>query len=125
MKKIIYGLAVIGFFACNTKKDTSVFEVSGQVKNANARMVYLEENVPNGGPTIMDSATLKNDGSFELKAASKEEVLYQLRLDGKTTPFAFFINDVPKLKVKADLNNSSRPYTVDGSPASQSLIDFD
>ena len=125
MKKIIYGLVVIGFFACNTKKDTQVFEVSGKVKQANAKMVYLEENVPNSGPTIMDSATLKNDGSFELNAPSKEEVLYQLRLDGKTTPFAFFINDVPRLKVTADLNNPSQLYTVEGSPASQSLMDFD
>ncbi|RYZ90861.1 MAG: AhpC/TSA family protein [Proteobacteria bacterium] len=83
------------------------------------------QNVPNGGPTIMDSATLKKDGGFELKAPSKEEVLYQLRLSGKTTPFAFFINDVQKVKVNADLNNPTQPYTVEGSAASQALIDFD
>jgi peroxiredoxin len=51
--------------------------------------------------------------------------LYQLRLDGKTTPFAFFINDVSKVKLNADLMNASQPYTVEGSPASAALINFD
>ena len=125
MKKFIYGFVVVGLFACNNKKDTQSIEVEGTVKNAAAKMIYLEENVPNGGPTIMDSAELKNDGSYKMKAPFKEEVLYQLRLQGKTTPFAFFINDVSKIKVNADLNNPSQPYTVEGSPASQALIDFD
>jgi len=125
MKKFIYGFVAVGLFACNSKKDGQTIEVEGTVKNTDAKMVYLEENVPNNGPTIMDSATLKADGSFELKAPSKEEVLYQLRLAGKTTPFALFINDVPKLKVNADLNNATQPYTVEGSAASKAMIDFD
>ena len=125
MKKIICGIAVISMIACNNQKEANTVTVEGIVKNANAKMVYLEENVPNASPTIMDSAVIKNDGSFSLKAPSKEESLYQLRLQDKTTPFAFFINDVAKLRVVADLNNPSQAYTVEGSPASLALINFD
>ena len=125
MKKIICGIVLLNMIACQNNKDGDTIEVEGTVKNASAKMVYLEENVPNSSPTIMDSAALKNDGSFELEAPSKEQSLYQLRLQDKSTPFAFFINDVEKLTVQADLANPTQPYTVEGSPASKALISFD
>lgn len=125
MRNFIYGVLVIGFFSCKTKQTANIFEVDGTVKNTTAKQIYLEENVPNSGPVIMDSAELKGNGSFQLKAPTKEESLYQLRLEGKLTPFALFINDVPRLTVRADLNSTSQPYTVDGSPASQALLAFD
>jgi len=46
-------------------------------------------------------------------------------LQGKMVPFAFFINDAEKIKVSADLNNTDKPFTVENSPASKALIDFD
>ena len=125
MKKIICAIIIISIFACNNKKDGNTFEVEGTVKNSASKKVYLEEIVPNSGPVIMDSSDIKSSGSFKVRAVSKEESLYQLRLDGKLTPFAFFISDVPKISVHADLNNAKQPYTVEGSPASQALIDFD
>jgi peroxiredoxin len=126
MKKIIYATVIIvSAFSCNTKKEGKTFEVEGTIKNSDAKMVYLEENIPNGQPTIMDSSVVKKDGSFSLKAPSKEESLYQLRLEGKVSPLALFINDVSKIKVQADVNNATQPYTMEGSPASQALINFD
>jgi peroxiredoxin len=125
MHKIIIGIGIVSLFACNNKNVDKTFAVEGSVKNANAKMVYLEENVANGQPTIMDSATLDKDGNFQLQAKSKEESLYQLRLEGKMTPFALLISDVSKAKVQADLDNPTQPYTVQSSPASQALINFD
>ncbi|MDQ6608647.1 MAG: AhpC/TSA family protein [Bacteroidota bacterium] len=125
MKKIVCIVFIGILFSCKDQPKEKVFEVTGTVKNTTAKMVYLEENVPNSHPTIMDSAQIQTDGSFALKAPTKEESLYQLRLEGKLVPFALLINDVPKLKVHADLNNVAQPYTVEGSPASQGLIDFD
>ncbi|MDB5206481.1 MAG: AhpC/TSA family protein, partial [Flavisolibacter sp.] len=125
MKKITYIVLIGSFLSCNNKTAGKIFEVEGTVKNSSSKMVYLEENVPNGRPTIMDSAQLKESGSFSLKAPIKEESLYQLRLEGKLVPFALFINDVAKVKVNADVNNAAQPYTVEGSPASQALINFD
>lgn len=125
MKKTIYVAIIGGILSCNNQSAEKVFEVEGIVKNTDAKLVYLEENVPNGRPVIMDSAQLKKDGGFSLKAPVKEESLYQLRLQEKLVPFALFINDVGKVKVQADVNNTAQPYTVEGSTASQALINFD
>ncbi len=126
MKKVICILFIGSIVSCKNQQSEKIFEVEGTVKNSNAKMVYLEENVPNNNhPTIMDSAQLKPDGSFVLKAPTVEESLYQVRLQGKLVPFALFINDVPKLKVVADLNNVAQPYIIEGSPASKALVDFD
>src|SRR5688572_6163212 len=125
MKKFFIAIGIVSLFACNNKKEDKTFEVEGNVKNANAKMVYLEENIPNGQPTIMDSATLDKDGNFQLQSKSREESLYQLRLEGKMTPFALLISDVSKAKVQADLNDPTQPYSVQSSPASQALINFD
>ena len=125
MKKIIYIAFIGSILSCNDKTARKAFEVDGTVKNSGARMIYLEENIPNGRPTIMDSAQIKTGGNFSLKAPVKEESLYQLRLENKLVPFALFVNDVAKVKINADVNNTAQPYTVDGSPASQGLINFD
>lgn len=126
MKKLFCIAITASLVACQQKAaDGKRVQVYGVVKNATAGSVYLEEAVPDGRPVILDSTKLGKDGSFELKAKSKEEGLFQLRLQGKSVPFAFFINDVDKVKVTADLNNASQPYTVEASPASQALINFD
>jgi len=124
MKKVIYTVLLFAAFACDNKTADKTFEVEGMIKNTTAKTVYLEENTPNGQLTIIDSAQLKN-GTFQLKTAYKEESFYQLRVEGKTTPFALLINDVPKIKIQADLNNAAQPYTTEGSPASQALTSFD
>jgi peroxiredoxin len=126
MKKYLCIALVVGFAACKEQEPGGKkLAVDGTVKNTNAKMIYLEENTPSGRPTIIDSSALKNDGSFSLQAKSREESLYQLRLQGKMVPFAFFINDAEKIRVNADLNNTVKPYSVDNSPATQALLNFD
>jgi peroxiredoxin len=126
MKKAIYTILAISGFACNESSGPDSFQVEGTVKNTSAKMVYLEEiSANNSNPVIMDSATLGNNGTFELKAQASEESLYQLRLNDKLTPFALLINDAPKINVQANPANAEEPFTVEGSPASKSLIEFD
>lgn len=126
MKKVLSVLLFASMAACSQKgPEGKKLEVDGLVKNTTAKTVYLEENTPSSRPTILDSAELKSDGSFVLKTRSKEEGLYQLRLQGKVVPFALFINDAEKINVKADLNNSDQPYTVENSPATTALLSFD
>jgi len=124
MNKFLYIVLLTVFFSCDNKKEGKAFEIEGTIKNTTAKTIYLEENVPGGQLTIIDSAAIK-DGKFQLKTTSNEESFYQLRLEGKMTPFALLINDVPQIKVQADLNNATQPYTVEGSAASQALISFD
>lgn len=117
-------IGLVSIVACNQESSVKKFEVSGTIQNANADMIYLEENVTSGPPTIMDSAELKN-GVFQLTAPATEEALYQLRLKGKLTPFALLISDASEVKVTADLENTTVPYTVQGSSNTNKLLEFD
>ena len=125
MKKRHWMFVLAGVAACAQKNSGRTFDVDGTVKNTAANMIYLEEDVAAGQPTIMDSAEVKSDGRFQLQAPVKEEAFYQLRLKDKTVPLAFLVNDVPKVSVQADLANATQPYTVTGSPASQAVLSFD
>jgi len=125
MKNYSWITVLAGLFACTAKNDSGrTFDVEGTVKNASAKMIYLEEDVPAGQPTIMDSATIKSDGSFRLQAPVKEESLYQLRLKDKTAPLAFVVSDASKVSVQADAS-AAQAYTVKGSPATEALVAFD
>ena len=124
MKKFIWIAVVVVAASCQQKAKDKSFIVEGTVRNADAKMVYLEENSPGGRPTILDSAQLKANGSFSLKAKAGEESLYQLRLQGKMVPFALVINDVDKVKMEADISNT-QAYTVQNSPATNALVNFD
>ncbi|HVF97748.1 MAG TPA: DUF4369 domain-containing protein, partial [Flavisolibacter sp.] len=125
MKNLAGVILMAAMVSCAAKKSDKTFEIEGTVKNSGAKTVYLEEAVPGGRPVTMDSAEMKSDGSFKLKAPAKEEALYQLRAGGQLVPFALFISDAPKVKIVADVTNTTQPYTVEGSPASQALINFD
>jgi peroxiredoxin len=126
MKKIVTIAAMAGCIACNENNTGNTFEVEGSVKNTTAKMIYLEEVVPNSKyPVIMDSSDISGNGGFELEAKAGEESFYQLRLQSQLMPFAFLINDAKKVTVKADLANSDQPYTVQGSAASEALVAFD
>lgn len=125
MIRILFAAVALAFFSCQSKKGSS-FTIEGSLQNNHAKMIYLEQNLPNRErPLIVDSAQPNAAGAFTLKATADEEGLYSLRTDQSPYPFAVVINDVKKIKVDADLSKFSDVYTVSGSPASQSLIEFD
>lgn len=125
MNKIVFSVLIAGLFSCNSKKDSS-FVVEGNIKNATAQTIFLEEDKEGSQqPVVVDSAHLQKDGSFTLSTIPKEETLYSLREDHKDFPFALLINDTRKLHVDADLSNKSNPYSVKGSPATEGLLEYD
>jgi peroxiredoxin len=123
MRKFFLGLCVLFFLSC--KHETSKqFEVSGRIKNANGKMVYLQETPLGSGERIIaDSSVIGKDGSYSLKAKATEESLFSLFLKGEVYPFAFVINDVRKIVVDADAKIQN-DYEVKESDASRSLKDF-
>ena len=125
MRLTIIILAGIVFLASCKEKSQTQFEISGVIKNSNAKKVYLEETpVANMQRIVVDSSDIGKDGAYSLKAKSKEESIFNLRLDANDYPFASVTNDVPKVKLNADFNNMKEPYTVEGSSASQIMRDF-
>jgi len=114
---------------CGESTREKKFSVSGTIANSQAKMIYLEK-VPAATmqPLVIDSAMLKKNGSFSLKADPGESVVYNLRLDQNKYPVASVINDVDVVKLNIvmskEKNEFSEKYEVEGSPASQQMKTF-
>lgn len=124
MRKIFFSISIVVIlFACKHEAKNE-FVVSGKVKNAGEKIVYLQETPLGSGERIVeDSSVIADDGSFHLKGRGTEESLFSLSLKNASYPFAFVINDASKITVNADLKSPSG-YVVSGSAASKSLKEF-
>ena len=111
-------IAVTILFGCAEKKYGG-FTVSGKVSNGGGQKIYLQE-LPFAGsePLILDSATLKENGKFELRATALEEGLYRLSLE--KGPEVLLINDEKSIRVNIDVNQPKN-YEIEASDASKSL----
>lgn len=119
MKKIILPfLLAILVLACQEKKH-GAFVVSGLVTNAPEQKILLQE-IPFAGeqPITLDSATLKKNGTFELRAMGKEEGLYRLQLE--KGPAILVVNDGKSIRLRIDMNHF-RQYQVEGSEATLAI----
>ena len=122
MKQLITGLALVTLLAACQEKKHGAFVIGGKIDHAPAGRLYLQE-VPFTGtaPIVIDSTTVKPDGSFELHATSKEEGLYRIAFDNG--PQMAFINDNAHIRVHFDATNFRKP-DVEGSVATQKLYGF-
>jgi peroxiredoxin len=123
MKNGIIVIVVLVLVACG-KKAGNEFTVEGEIKNHSAKMIYLEQNAANQTPVIIDSFKL-NGNKYSLKGSGNQQSIFSLRTDQDPFPVALFINDTKKIGINADLKNANIPYTIEGSPASQGIIDYD
>jgi len=129
LRLIIVSFVATALAFCKESPGEKKFSVSGTIANSQARMIYLEK-VPAATmqPLIIDSALLKKDGNFSLKADPGESVVFNLRLDQNKYPVASVINDVDDVKLNIvmskEKNEFSEKYEVEGSPASQQMKTF-
>ncbi|MFT3846622.1 MAG: TlpA disulfide reductase family protein [Lacibacter sp.] len=124
MKKLwIAAVVVLTVTSCKNNGSKN-FTVSGDIKNAPATVVYLEQiSFDNMPPQVVDSITLK-DGKFSLKGKAAEESLLQLRFPQvEKGPLYFVINDKSNITLNADWNDV-RNIKYSGSPATQRLQTF-
>ncbi|MER3464861.1 MAG: alkyl hydroperoxide reductase [Chitinophagaceae bacterium] len=124
--QLLTGASVLLLLSACKNKQADGFEVTGHIKNATAKTVYLEEtSLINFQPLIVDSAVLGKDGSFDVKVMPKEETVYSLRLNNRRIPLLSVINDSKKVTVEAD-ETSTQPYaySVSGSEASSQLKEY-
>lgn len=119
MKKILWlCLSSAVLFSCAEKKH-GPFVVSGRILNAPEQKIYLQE-IPFAGeqPVVLDSATIKPQGTFELRSHAKEEGLYRLQLE--KGPAILVVNDSKSIRLKIDMAHF-RLYEVEGSSATSAL----
>ena len=119
IKKIGVSIVAAGLLIGCAEKKYGGFTVSGKVSHAGSQKIYLQE-LPFAGaePLILDSATLKENGKFELRATALEEGLYRLSLE--RGPEVLVINDEKSIRVSLDVNHP-RAYEIESSEASKSL----
>ncbi len=122
MKNLFFiAVTIILFAACKINKNYS-FEVNGEVKNAPANTIYLEQlPYSNEKPIVLDSATIAPDGKYKLKGSAKDENLYALTFNHR--PVVILTNDNDHVQVNFDISNYRHPL-VTGSDATQKLYAF-
>lgn len=117
--------AVFIFFTACQEHSADTYTVSGTLKNAAASTVYLEEAPLNATqPVIVDSASLKPNGQYNLGTTPRDESIYSLRLDNNRYPFVSFINDSKTIEINADFKNAENAYSISGSQSSEALKTF-
>src|SRR5687768_2023728 len=128
MRLLLVCFISVGFLVLSCKQEQEKqFSITGMVKNRDIKMVYLEEMpVAAMQSQAVDSAFVSKDGKFSLKAKSKEEGIYNLRVDDDMYPFTSLINDADKISVEVDFNNEGQTgfYTIKGSPSSQAVKEY-
>lgn len=131
MKHNIFIVAILTLIAsCTSNSDSDKgLEIKGTITNSPATMVYLEE-IPMATmqPSVVDSATIGNDGKYVLHAEAAESRVYNVRMKDAEYPFASVINDAPKITLNASYNKENKDFPenfdIKGSDASQQMKDF-
>ncbi len=118
----IAGILCIFLLSCQHKNANGEFEVNGAIKGVKKQLVYLQQFPYEGSQLqIVDSATLKDDGSFHLHTIGKEEGLYTVGVING--PQAIFINDNDDIIINMDSVNFRNP-DIKGSEATKSIYGF-
>jgi len=111
-------LLLVIIAACQEKKH-GAFVVTGTIENAPGKKVLLMESpYANAQSVILDSSILKDKGSFTLRGRANEEGIFRLVVENG--PELILVNDNNSIRVHLDINDYGN-YTVEGSPASESL----
>lgn len=113
---------VLFLTACQHKNANGEFEVSGTIKGVQKQLVYLQQFPYEATQMqVVDSATLKDDGSYHLHTIGKEEGLYTVGV--MNGPQAIFINDNDDITINLDSVNFRNP-DIKGSEATKSIYRF-
>ena len=118
--KTLFGTILAGTLMCGCQ--SSKVKISGRFVGNDAKKVYLEQLAPLS-PSIIDSATLAEDGGYEfrLKEVAPTPVLYNLIYDGERIPLLLAGGD--RVTVSS-VGSVVRNYTVEGSVESDLLRQF-
>ena len=114
---VLFTLLIGGIFAsCNRGES---FIVEGKIDSAVGDTLYLEHRGL-AGIQLIDSAVLKENGSFKFKEpAPQNPEFYQLRIGGQTVTFA--VDSIETLNVSADANDLYGSFAVENSYSNDQL----
>lgn len=125
MRKVFGRLGFAGLSILLTltgcKDETGMFHVEGNIDGATDKTIYLESLTLDNGIVALDSAKLKEDGSYRFAYADTTECpeLYRLRIENQIINFA--IDSTETVTINAKWPNMAFNYTVEGSGSSDTI----
>lgn len=115
---LLLALSILIASSCS-QNSLKKFKLDGSIKGAEGQFVFLEK-LGFSNRTVLDTVQVQEDGSFKIEADWTEPTLYGLRIGNNTL---LLIIDQPNIHVTAKKGEYEN-YTVTGSPASSSLLNF-
>jgi len=115
-KALILIAALMIFTQCQTAegdggKDHDGYVISGTIVNATASQIFLEE-VSGSRPVIIDTATIGEDGSYQMKGYLNQPGLYRVKFDAQR--FVLMLLHDEKVTLDVDVNNLGS-YIIKGA----------
>ncbi|MCL3779799.1 AhpC/TSA family protein [Prolixibacteraceae bacterium JC049] len=112
-------IATLLFSACQEKGN---FSISGKITNAKGKTIYLEKlKVESSLP--LDSAKVKDDGTFEFTGSVSMPEFFLLKFGDKNF-VTLLVDSADNVLVAGDIANFSRDYVVAGSKGSELVRDL-
>ncbi|MDD2247567.1 MAG: TlpA disulfide reductase family protein [Proteiniphilum sp.] len=120
-ERFVLALLIGGlFFSC---KQGATFKVEGKIGSAKGDTLYLEHRGL-GGIVLLDSAVLKENGSFAFKQpAPQNPEFYQLRIGNQRVVFT--VDSSETLHLQADALELYHSFTIVDSPTNDQLREVD
>ncbi len=121
MKKLLPAAVIAAIlFSCNDTEDKGKFTLTGELRSATDKKIYLEElYFSEKQPAVLDTVEIV-DGKFTITATAAEEGLYRLRTESGTGSY-IFINDGEKINFTATANDPELAAQSFSGPANSSL----
>lgn len=114
MRKLLFVLPLVLFWACGQKGNVSI---EGKIDNAKGKTLYLD-HLHVASTTAVDSVELDEEGRFEFDLNVTQPEFYLLRLsNGKLLTLLAEEND--KMLVYSKAENMNKKYIVEGSKGSK------
>jgi peroxiredoxin len=115
MRKFAIVLLAVLFFGCANENQ---FSIDGSVKGASEdQWIYLERKGVNSN-TVLDSARLEEDGTFEFELETEYPRFYDLTLENQFATLLIQPGEDVRFQTHTDRFHD---YTVEGSPGSKDV----
>jgi thiol-disulfide isomerase/thioredoxin len=123
MKPLFYALAVsAALYSCGDSKNSSGFELKGNLLNSKGESVYLEK-LSQSGTVVVDSAAINDKGDFVLNNYSPTVGFYRLRINNAN--FAMLVLDsAQKVTIKGDARDLGNTFTAEGSADTKLFLEY-
>lgn len=117
-------IALSLFSACNNKPECPSFTVTGKIDNAAGKTIYLS-NIGTKGNILLDSTTIKNDGSYTFSQPQPASYdFFFIALKGEK-PIIFAIDTTETVTINSDAKDFHNAYTVEGNSESMHIKEMD